>query len=38
MRQIFFSKNSANAETHSFALYAIRIFDEENNNFLPALL
>ena len=36
---IFFSKNCANTETHSFAdIYAIQIFDERNNHTLLALL
>ena len=38
MRQIFFSKNCVNTETHSFAdIYEIQIVDKENNHFLPAL-
>ena len=38
MRQIFLGKNYVNIETHLFAVYAIRIFDEENNHSFPALL
>ena len=33
MRQIFFGKNSASIKTHSIAIYAIQIFDEQNNHF-----
>ena len=35
---IFFGKNCANTKTHSFANYAIRIFDEGNNNSFGVLL
>ena len=39
MRHIFFGKNWANTETHSFAdAYVIRILDEGNNHFSAALL
>ena len=39
MRDIFFSKNYANAQTHSFTdIYAIRILDERNDHSLPALI
>ena len=38
MRQLFFGKNGANRKTHSFAIYAIQIFDEENNHSFPVLL
>ena len=38
-RQIFFSKNCANTETHSFDdIHAIRILDSGNNHSLPAVL
>ena len=38
MRQVFFSKNCINTETHPFTdFYAIRILNEGNNS-LPALL
>ena len=35
MRQNFFGKNCANAKSHSFATYAIRIFNEGNNHSFP---
>ena len=35
MRQIFFGKSCTNTKTHSFAIYAIRVFDERNNHFFP---
>ena len=39
MRHIFFTKNGASTERHSFAdIYVIRILDEVNNHSLPALL
>ena len=34
----FFTKNCANTETHTFDIYAIQIFDEENNYSFLALL